>query len=41
MKELFLSLNTMRLCMILADTGLIWVTVIENSPVKNTSVAIR
>ena len=41
MKELFLSLNTMRLCMIPVGTGLIWVTVIENSPVKNISEAIK
>ena len=31
----------MRLYMILADTGHIWVMVIENSPVKNISEAIR
>ena len=41
MKELFLSLNTMRLCMIPAVIGHIWATDIENSPAKNISEAIR
>lgn len=41
MKEPFLSSSTMRLCMIPVGTGHIWATVIENSPVKNISEAIR
>lgn len=41
MNEPFLSSSTMRPCMIPAVTGLILVTAIENSQVKNISEAIR
>ena len=41
MREPFLLSSIMRLYMILADTGHIWVMVIENCPVKNISEGIE